>query len=135
MGPPRTGAPADINTAQFVQQYGISGQLLEDLNDLIELRNEIIHPAHVPTGTPDNWPVYLTRVKTLGLLKTTGGSADYALLEQIASHRLFEWGIGVVQSLYRSVIMSDPRRAPMFIGFYDTFDSIWFKGLPADLLW
>jgi len=129
-------APPDINSPEFVRRYGIPDPLLDDFNDSIELRNEIIHPAHVPTGTPDNWPAYLRRVKDLGLLSTTGRSdGDYALLDQIASHRLFEWAITVVRSLYRLVIMSDPRRAPSFMGFYKMFESEWFKSLPDGLLW
>jgi hypothetical protein len=128
--------PLDINTPEFAPRYKISGQLLEDLNDLIELRNEIIHPAHVPTGTADNWPDYLRRVKNLGLLNTSEHSVgDYPLLGQMASHRLFELSLAVVRSLYEAVIMSDGRRTPSFLGFLETFESEWFKDLPPGVLW
>jgi hypothetical protein len=136
LNPLGVAPPPDINGPDFLGRYRVSGQLLDDFNDLIELRNEIIHPAHVPTGTPDNWPAYLGRVKDLGLLNTTGTpGGDYALFDQLASHRLFEWAIGVVRSLYGAVIMSDASRAPMFIGFYKTFESDWFKKLPEGALW
>jgi len=128
--------PADINRPEFVEQYRIPENLASDLDDLIELRNEIMHPAHVPTGTSDNWPEYLRRVKNLGLLNSTGTpNGDYDLLGQIASHRLFEWAIGVTRSLYEVVILSDSRRTPLFVEFLQTFDSVWFSNLPGGVLW
>ncbi len=120
--------PTDINSPAFVKNYKISGTLLEDFNNLVELRNEIIHPAHATTGTPDNWPAYLTPIKGRGLLNTTGDpKADYALLGQMASHQLFDWAIEVVRSMYEIIIMSDPNRAPLFIPFLRTFDEPWFR--------
>jgi hypothetical protein len=81
-------------------RYGISASVLEDFRDLIEIRNEIIHPAPLPAGTPDNWPSYLMYVKQKGLLSSTGDpNADYIMLSQIA-HRLFGWSVEVTKVLY-----------------------------------
>jgi hypothetical protein len=44
-------------------RYGVSGGLLEELRDLIEIRNEIMHPVPLPVGTAANSPDYLRRVK------------------------------------------------------------------------
>jgi pimeloyl-ACP methyl ester carboxylesterase len=37
-------------------RYGLSGELLKDFECLCEIRNEIVHPVPLPTGTYDNWP-------------------------------------------------------------------------------
>lgn len=107
------------------ERYAVPGDLLEDLRDLIELRNEIIHPSPLPTGTRDNWPDYLRRVKDKGLLTTSGGSAaDYLLLDQIASYRLFSWAVQVTRKLYSAVVNSDPMKAHHFHRYLTNFDSL-----------
>jgi hypothetical protein len=129
MNPQRTGEPpTDINRREFVERYGISGDLLDNFNDLIEVRNEVVHPSHAPTGTSDNWPAYLARLKKLGVLESTGApDHDYLLLSQIASHRLFEWAVGVVRELYQVVIRSDLGRAAFFEPNLSSFASPWFQ--------
>ena len=125
---PKRRTPVNVNSSAFVRDYGIVGDLLNDLNDLIELRNEIIHPAHATCGAKDNWPPYLARVKKKGLLNSTGDpEADYSMLSQIASHKLFAWSVGVIKQLYTVVIESDPDRASMFRPFLSSFDPIWFE--------
>ena len=91
---------------QFVRLYGLSGELLDDLKILVDLRNEIIHPAHLPTGTPDNWPDSLRAFKQRGLLSSTGDlRSDYLMLEQMKSLRLLEWALAVVERL-RSIVLN-----------------------------
>jgi hypothetical protein len=90
---------------QFNRLYRVSGELIEDLKILVELRNEIIHPAHMATGTPDNWPETLRAFKQRGLLSSTGDpTSDYLMLEQMKSLRLLEWAFEVVGRL-RSVVL------------------------------
>jgi hypothetical protein len=124
---PKRRKPVDVNTLDFVKDYGIVGDLHDDLNDLIELRNEIVHPAHATCGAKDNCPPYLSSVKKKGLLNSTGDpQTDYTMLGQIASHRLFKWSVGITQRLYKIVIESDPDRAPLFRPFLSSFDPSWF---------
>ena len=79
--------------------------MLEEFKILVELRNEIIHPAHMATGTPDNWPDTLRAFKERGLLSSTGDSpGDYLMLEQMKSLRLLQWAFEVVGRL-RSVVL------------------------------
>ena len=86
----------------------------------MEIRNEIIHPVPLPTGTPDNWPDYLRRVKSKGLLSTTGKpNSDYVMLGQIASHKLFMWAIDVTEGLYKAIIESNPAKVELFRPFLD----------------
>ncbi len=122
---PPSGKPLDVNSDQFIKRYGIDGDLLRDFEDLQELRNEIIHPSHAPTGMPDNWPRYLERVKTHGLLQSTGEAHDYALLDQIASHRLFAWAVQVVSAIYGRVIehirTADPSLGHLVVGHLTSF--------------
>lgn len=112
------------------ERYGVCGDLMEDLKDLIELRNEIVHPSPLPTGTPDNWPDYLRRVKQKGLLATSAGTVgDYLLLDQIASHKLFLWAAEVTKNLYSAVVNSDPKKIEHFKEFLTNFDNLF--GLSA----
>ena len=120
--PAPDGNPLDITKSEFVERYGIDGELLENFRDLIEIRNEIIHPAHAATGRSDNWPAYLDRIKSLGVLESTGEKHDFVLLSQIASHRLFAWAAQIVSKLYEKVILSDVTRAPLFVGFLSSFE-------------
>lgn len=116
--------PAELCTDSLVKimeaRHGVSGVLLQDLRDLVEIRNEIIHPVPLPSGTQDNWPVYLRRVKKKGLLTTTGDpNADYVLLAQIGSHKLFTWAVDVTKGLYEAVINSNAAKMQAFQPFLD----------------
>ncbi len=115
---------AELSTdslARIMQvRYGVSGVLLRELEDLIEIRNEIIHPVPLPSGTPDNWPDYLRRVKEKGLLTTTGNpDADYCMFAQMASHKLFAWAVEVTKALYEAIVYSNPERTSLFRRFLD----------------
>ncbi len=93
---------------QFAQLYNVAGNLLEEL---IELRNEVIHPAHLATGTPDNWPAELRRTKARGILQSSEGPGDYLFLEQMKSLRLLDWAMGVVGQL-QSIVLRHHGRIP-----------------------
>jgi len=95
----------------FKQWYAIPDELYDDLKLLGELRNELIHPAHTSTGTADNWPEYLKRIKEKGLLQSTGDPAgDYIMLSQIASHRLLVWAIDLTEQLWQIVFRAHPEK-------------------------
>lgn len=42
--------PGDL--VNMLKHYKTPDELLQEAKDLNEIRNEIIHPAHLPTGTP-----------------------------------------------------------------------------------
>jgi hypothetical protein len=112
--PDRVQMLADVNylPEQFVQLYGLKGDLLDDLKVLVELRNEIIHPAHMPTGTPDNWPDTLRSFKAKGLLSSTGDpQSDYLMLGQMKSLRLLLWAVDVVNRLRNVVLTHHGKQA------------------------
>lgn len=114
-------------------RYGVTGELLEQFSDLVEIRNEIIHPVPLPPGTSDNWPDYLRRVKQMGILSTTGDpNLDYMMFAQIASHKLFEWAIKTTMQAYKGIINSDSAKAPSFQHFSDSnFEQIFGRSICA----
>jgi hypothetical protein len=121
--------PPELFLNSFVKimeaRYGVSGGLLQDLKDLVEIRNEIIHPVPLPVGTPDNWPDYLRRIKKKGLLTTTGDpNADYILLAQISSHKLFAWAVEVTKGLYAAIISSNSAKMQMFLPLLDNLKNL-----------
>lgn len=120
-------ARIDALDALVEQRYSVTGSVLEDFKDLIELRNELTHPVHLPPGTSDNWPDYLRRIKSLGLLNTTGKTdEDFDLLAQVASHRLFRWAFGVAKVLFQAIVNSDPQRASQFQDLLRNLEAPWF---------
>jgi hypothetical protein len=63
----------DPNEIALLQvAYGIGPQTIEQLCLVYEVRNEIVHPSHRPSGTPDSTPDYIRPLKALGVLETTG---------------------------------------------------------------
>jgi hypothetical protein len=116
--------PANLSTGEplvrILEGYGAATDLLTDVRDLVEIRNEIIHPVPLPTGTSDNWPEYLRRIKQKGLLSTTGDpDADYIMMSQIASHRLFAWAIDVTKQVYAVIVYFDRTKVPLFLPILD----------------
>ncbi|MCL5284263.1 MAG: hypothetical protein M1313_00650 [Nitrospirae bacterium] len=96
---------------KMLDHYKVTGQLLKEANLLNEIRNEIVHPAHLPTGTPDNWPEYLQEIKKMGLLQSTGKvEADYAFFAQMSSHKLFSWACCVAQDIAACIVKSDSEK-------------------------
>ncbi len=91
------------NTANDVQvvlrHYRIPDELQQRLRLLLEVRHEIVHPAHQPGPEPDNTPAYLGVLRESGLLQSTGESPDYVWLAQLQSHRLFRWAFEVVREV------------------------------------
>jgi hypothetical protein len=78
------------------KHYSISPDLRHRLELLVQVRHEILHPAHRPSGEPGNTPAYLRDLRDANLLESTGTDADYIWLEQLKSHRLFRWAFETV---------------------------------------
>jgi hypothetical protein len=109
--------------AKILDRYQIDAPLKLESALLQELRNEIIHPAHRPTGTADNWPDYLRVLKDRGLTQSTGrADSDYIFFSQLQSHRLFVWSWRVVRDLAETILRSDPRKSCVLINFLDNYE-------------
>lgn len=81
----------------ILNHYSIPLKLRNRLRLLVQVRHEIVHPAHRPSGEVGNTPAYLKRLRHEKLLQSTGGVSDYSWIEQLKSHRLFRWGFKTVK--------------------------------------
>jgi hypothetical protein len=71
------GALTEANDfAKILERNCVDEPLRSEALLLQELRNEIIHPAHRPCGTQDNWADYLRTLKKNSLLQSTGREFD-----------------------------------------------------------
>jgi len=92
---------------------------------LLEVRNEILHPAHLATGTKDNFPQYLRPLKEKGVLQSSGKpDSDYVLLMHFASQKLFTWSIGVARKIVNQVLASHPEKRKTMADIAGNFERI-----------
>jgi hypothetical protein len=116
-------APDDFG--KMLTRYRVEEPLRSEALLLQEVRNEIIHPVHRPTGTSDNCPDYLRPLKSQGLLQSTGKvDSDYIFLSQLQSHRLLKWACRVTGDLAAKVIQSNPAKIAAFGGFIENYNSL-----------
>ena len=89
----------------LVSKYRLSEKQNSRLSLLYEVRNEIIHPSHMPAGTPHETPVGMIRLRDLGLLQSTcTDNSDYTWISQLQSHRLFRWGFAAIEDVAAIVL-------------------------------
>jgi len=111
--------------ALMLDKYRIDDPLRSEALLLQDVRNEIIHPAHGPSGTPDNLPDYLRTLKERGLLQSTGrNDSDYVFFSQLQSHRLFIWSGQLTRDIVERILQSDPRKAPVLGDFLSNYDPV-----------
>ena len=108
-------------------RYGVQGKLLEEARGLIEVRNEMVHPVPLPTGTEDDCPTHLRHLKQAGLLESTGEATDIPFMTQLASHRLFVWSFRVTRDLFQCVVNSNNEKTGWFQPFVEQLTSIGFE--------
>jgi hypothetical protein len=121
LGPPAI-EPMEAIPNVLHAKYSVEGEQLTDVRCLCEVRNELVHPVPLPTGTFDNWPDYLRRIKDKRLLV---GNSDptihHLFFGQMASHELFTWAVFVTYGVYQAVIKSVPDRGMMLPFFLTAF--------------
>jgi hypothetical protein len=107
----------------ILSKYKIEDPLRSEALLMQELRHEILHPAHRPSGTRDNLPDYLRTLKQRGLLQSTGrADSDYIFLSQLQSHRLFEWAWQVTHGIVARVLHSDPEKHQTLENFLQNYE-------------
>ncbi len=84
-------------------RYGLSGGLLKEFECLCEIRNEIVQPVLLPTGTTDSWPEYLRRVKNKKItIKHPEPRVRYTFLAHMASRDLFARSVYLCPNMSKS---------------------------------
>jgi hypothetical protein len=109
-------------------RYALSDDLLQRLAMLYEIRNEMIHPSHRPSGTPDQTPEYLRPLKQLGVLQSSGSpDSDYPWMAQLQSHRLFIWAFSCIEEVATVLIHThyeDREMAEAHVASYSRFRQV-----------
>ena len=79
------------------EYYKLPSTLLRDLDLLIEVRHEIVHPAHRPGPERDNTPDYLRSLRDANLLNVRDAGEGPIWLDQLQSHPLFTWAFQTIR--------------------------------------
>lgn len=90
----------------LLKQYRLPVELKKKMELLLEVRHEIIHPAHLPSGEKHNTPAYLETLRKEGILQSTGRESDYVFVEQLQSLRLFRWAFETIREVVELVLTS-----------------------------
>src|SRR5262249_6423511 len=117
-------AAASNDLPFILRRYRIPGRLQRDLRLLVEVRHEIVHPAHRPMGSSINTPLYLATLRKRGLLQSTNNSKlDYVWLSQLQSHKLFRWSFQTVEELV-AILFEQHQVKPIFpVGLLDSYSA------------
>lgn len=73
--------------------YSIDSGLQQELKLAYEVRNEIAHPTHLPTGTKSGTPEYLSVLRERELLE------EGIWLSQMTSHKLYLWVAEILEKV------------------------------------
>lgn len=107
------------NEIDFViEYYSLPDDLSENISIVYEIRNEIVHPAHMPAGTKTETPDYLKILRDLDLLQ------DGVWLSQLQSHKLFIWAMEVIESTAKIILLehhSDENRLKSHLFVYSLY--------------
>jgi len=98
---------------EVLNQYQLPDALRLDIEALVEVRNQIVHPAQVPFGRPE-WPKSLQRLRDRKVLDGPTPQSGTDVLALLASHRLLEWAVERCAKALDAVADSDPEREWMF---------------------
>ncbi len=94
--------------------YPFTHELRLDLEALVEIRNQIVHPSSVPFGKSE-WPESLQRLRDRKVLDgNTPPQSGMHALDLLASHPVFEWAVERCAEALDVVADSDPERSWMF---------------------
>ncbi|MBK9306016.1 MAG: hypothetical protein IPM58_02750 [Nitrospira sp.] len=99
-------------------------KLRQKLDLLIQVRHEILHPAHRPgPEEKNNTPEYLVSLREAGLLQSTGNDVDYIWLSQLQSHRLFRWAFNIVRDTVDTLLRLHDFHADMTAGILQSYST------------
>jgi hypothetical protein len=93
--------------------YPLMDELRQDLEALIEIRNQIVHPSPVPFGKPE-WPESLQRLHDRKVLDGNTPQSGAHALALLAPHRVFGWAVERCAEALDVVALSDTERSWLF---------------------
>jgi hypothetical protein len=100
---------------EVLKLYPLTDELRQDLEALIEIRNQIVHPSSVPFEKPE-WPESLQRLRDRRVLDGNTPQTGMHALALLASYRVFEWAVERCAEALDVVADSDAERAWLFHG-------------------
>ena len=109
------------NVREVLKLYPLPDELRRDLEALIEIRNQIVHPSPLPFGKAA-WPESLQRLRDQTVLDGNAPQSGADVLALLASHRVFEWAIERCAEMLDAVADSDAERSWMF---HQLADNLW----------
>lgn len=117
---------ATSSDVKFIRdRYSVPLDLGDRLQLLEQVRHEILHPSHPPSGDFGNTPAYLQPLRDQQLLQSTGKDAGYIWLEQLKSHRLFKWAFQTLRETAELLLRAhdvQPFIATALLASYSKFE-------------
>ena len=95
--------------------YPLPEELRLDMDALVEVRNQIAHPSHVPFGAAE-WPDSIKWLRDRKVLDGNMPQSGTEALALLASHKLFAWAVERCAETLDVVASSDPERSGLFRG-------------------
>ena len=121
-------SPNDIHL--ILEFYELPEELKNRLRTLSEVRNEIIHPSHMPEVTKNNTPAYLSVLKENEILQSTGEDSDYIWISQLQSHRLFRWAFENISATVKLLLERHKVNVELANGILESYDR--YKTMPSN---
>jgi len=119
----------DADPRTVLKLYPLPYDLQHDLEALIEIRNQIVHPSPVPFGKPE-WPNSLQRLRDRKVLDGNTPQSGTDVLALLASHRVFEWAVAKCAEALDVVAASDPDRSWTFHQLAENLSRVLRKPAP-----
>jgi hypothetical protein len=89
-----------------LKTYALPAELLQHIEDLIEIRNEIIHPISRSTHCPE----YIERLQKLGVLESGPVDSGATILGKMLNPEVFKTAIEWCSQVLHHIAKSDPAR-------------------------
>jgi len=104
-----------------LEVYSLPPTLRHQMEVLLEIRNEIIHPSPKPFSA---CPPYILELQAAGVLESRLVGSGTSLLARIGTHKFFQWAAIRCRELLHCVVESDDRK-PMYAGLASNLDWVY----------
>ena len=94
--------------AEVLKLYPLPSEMRLDMDAVIEVRNQIVHPSPLPFGRAE-WPKSLARLRDKKVLDGNTPQSGTDVLSLLANHNVFEWSVRKSAETLMLVAASDDR--------------------------